>query len=149
MYERSLAIRERALGPEHPDVAQSLKNLANFHVAQVNAHERQHVLWMFYTWCARGPRRWMRCPRIHLLKSASQQELIFCQVKGPVPSPEPLTPMPGWICGNPATQSLTGQVHGGTPSVGEVPLDPREEAWGETPRHSQHSDWPGNGAKKG
>ncbi|MDP6128682.1 MAG: tetratricopeptide repeat protein [Planctomycetota bacterium] len=31
---RILAIREKALGPEHPDVAQSLNNLANFLWAQ-------------------------------------------------------------------------------------------------------------------
>ncbi len=28
LYKRSLAIREKALGPEHPDVAQSLENYA-------------------------------------------------------------------------------------------------------------------------
>jgi tetratricopeptide (TPR) repeat protein len=28
LYEQSLAIREKALGPEHSDVAQSLNNLA-------------------------------------------------------------------------------------------------------------------------
>ncbi len=28
LYRRSLAIWERALGPEHPDVAQNLKNYA-------------------------------------------------------------------------------------------------------------------------
>jgi len=28
IYKRSLAIREKALGPDHPDVAQSLVNLA-------------------------------------------------------------------------------------------------------------------------
>ncbi len=28
LYQRSLAIRERALGPEHPDVATSLENYA-------------------------------------------------------------------------------------------------------------------------
>ena len=28
LYERALAIREKALGPEHPDTAQSLNNLA-------------------------------------------------------------------------------------------------------------------------
>ncbi len=28
LYKRSLAIREGALGPEHPDVAQSLENYA-------------------------------------------------------------------------------------------------------------------------
>ena len=35
LYERSLAIREKALGPEHPDVAQSLNNLAGLLRAQV------------------------------------------------------------------------------------------------------------------
>ena len=33
-YKRSLAIREKALGPEHPDVAQSLNNLAELYRAQ-------------------------------------------------------------------------------------------------------------------
>ena len=28
LYERALAIREKALGPDHPDVATSLNNLA-------------------------------------------------------------------------------------------------------------------------
>ena len=28
LHKRSLAIREKALGPDHPDVAQSLNNLA-------------------------------------------------------------------------------------------------------------------------
>ncbi len=28
LYQRSLAIREKALGPEHPDVATSLENYA-------------------------------------------------------------------------------------------------------------------------
>ena len=28
MYQRALAIREKALGPEHPDVALSLENYA-------------------------------------------------------------------------------------------------------------------------
>ena len=35
MYERSLAIREKALGPDHPDVAQSLNNRAVLLEAQV------------------------------------------------------------------------------------------------------------------
>ena len=29
LHRRALAMREKALGPEHPDVAQSLNNLAN------------------------------------------------------------------------------------------------------------------------
>ncbi|CAN0398781.1 unnamed protein product, partial [Laminaria digitata] len=35
LYKRSLAIREKALGPEHPDVAMSLNNLAELFRAQV------------------------------------------------------------------------------------------------------------------
>jgi eukaryotic-like serine/threonine-protein kinase len=31
VHERALAIREQALGPEHPDVARSLNNIANVH----------------------------------------------------------------------------------------------------------------------
>ncbi|CAB1106731.1 unnamed protein product [Ectocarpus sp. CCAP 1310/34] len=37
LYERSLAIREKALGPDHPDVAQSLNNWALLLEAQVRA----------------------------------------------------------------------------------------------------------------
>jgi hypothetical protein len=33
-YERALAIWEKALGPEHPDAAQSLHNLAGLYQAQ-------------------------------------------------------------------------------------------------------------------
>jgi hypothetical protein len=35
LYQYSLAIREKALDPEHPEVAQSLNNLAEFYRAQV------------------------------------------------------------------------------------------------------------------
>ena len=34
LYERALAVRETALGPEHSDVAQSLSGLAILYVAQ-------------------------------------------------------------------------------------------------------------------
>jgi tetratricopeptide (TPR) repeat protein len=34
LYQRALAIREKALGPDHPDVAQSLNNLAALYDAQ-------------------------------------------------------------------------------------------------------------------
>jgi tetratricopeptide (TPR) repeat protein len=34
LVRRSLAIREKALGPDHPDVAQSLLDLANLHLDQ-------------------------------------------------------------------------------------------------------------------
>ena len=34
LYKRSLAIREKALGPEHPDVAKSLDNLAQLYDSQ-------------------------------------------------------------------------------------------------------------------
>ncbi len=34
MYKRSLAFREKTLGPEHPDVATSLHNLAGLYLAQ-------------------------------------------------------------------------------------------------------------------
>ena len=34
LYNRALAIREKALGPDHPDVAQSVNNLANLYSAQ-------------------------------------------------------------------------------------------------------------------
>ncbi|MCS6880196.1 MAG: tetratricopeptide repeat protein [Oscillochloridaceae bacterium] len=36
LYERALAIRERALGPDHPDTAQSLHNLAELFRVQGN-----------------------------------------------------------------------------------------------------------------
>ena len=35
LYERSLAIREKVLGPDHPDVASSLNNLAMLLANQV------------------------------------------------------------------------------------------------------------------
>ena len=34
LYKRALAIREKALGPDHPAVAQSLNNLADLYTAQ-------------------------------------------------------------------------------------------------------------------
>jgi tetratricopeptide (TPR) repeat protein len=34
LYKRALAIWEKALGPDHPDVAQSLNNLADLYSAQ-------------------------------------------------------------------------------------------------------------------
>ncbi|MCV4933336.1 tetratricopeptide repeat protein, partial [Escherichia coli] len=34
LYKRSLAIKEKALGPDHPDVATSLNNLAGLYDAQ-------------------------------------------------------------------------------------------------------------------
>jgi tetratricopeptide (TPR) repeat protein len=34
LYKRSLAIRERILGPNHPEVAGSLNNLANLYYKQ-------------------------------------------------------------------------------------------------------------------
>ena len=33
LYQRTLAIREKSLGPEHPDTAQSLNNLAELYLA--------------------------------------------------------------------------------------------------------------------
>ncbi len=39
LYKRALAIREKALGPEHPDVAQSLHNLAKVYKDQNNYYE--------------------------------------------------------------------------------------------------------------
>jgi len=39
LYERALAILEKALGPGHPHVAQSLNNLAELYRAQ-GAYER-------------------------------------------------------------------------------------------------------------
>ncbi|MCZ7669410.1 MAG: tetratricopeptide repeat protein [Chloroflexi bacterium] len=38
-YERALAIREQALGPDHPDTAQSLNNLGALHSAMGNLSE--------------------------------------------------------------------------------------------------------------
>lgn len=38
--ERSLAIRDEVLGPDHPDVAQSLDNLAKVLIAQVRFRTR-------------------------------------------------------------------------------------------------------------
>ncbi|CAM9588227.1 unnamed protein product, partial [Laminaria digitata] len=39
LFERSLTIREKALGPEHPDVATSLNNLAGLLQTQDNYAE--------------------------------------------------------------------------------------------------------------
>ena len=44
LLEQSLALRERALDPEHPDVAQSLKDLANLHRAVGNFAEAGPLL---------------------------------------------------------------------------------------------------------
>ena len=44
LYERALAIREKALGPDHPDVAKSLNNLALLYRAQ-GAYERAGPLY--------------------------------------------------------------------------------------------------------
>ena len=33
LYQRSLAIREKALGPDHPDVAASLENMSKLYAA--------------------------------------------------------------------------------------------------------------------
>ena len=41
LYERALAIREKALGPDHPDVATSLNNLPLLHRAQGRYAEAQ------------------------------------------------------------------------------------------------------------
>lgn len=43
LYERSQAIRENVLGPEHPEVATSLNNRANLLAKQVGA-VREHAL---------------------------------------------------------------------------------------------------------
>lgn len=43
MYKRSQAIRENALGPDHPDVASSLDGLAGLFSDQVKAIE--YILW--------------------------------------------------------------------------------------------------------
>ncbi len=50
-YQRSLAIRENALGPEHPDVAQSLNNMAELYLARGRyaeaepLHKRALAIW--------------------------------------------------------------------------------------------------------
>jgi tetratricopeptide (TPR) repeat protein len=44
LHERALAIREQALGPGHPDVAQSLNSLANVHLA-VGAHATARAMY--------------------------------------------------------------------------------------------------------
>ncbi|MGK7874280.1 MAG: tetratricopeptide repeat protein [Xenococcaceae cyanobacterium] len=41
LYQRSLAIREKVLGPEHPDVALSLNNLAGLYFSQGNYTEAE------------------------------------------------------------------------------------------------------------
>ncbi len=44
LYRRSLAIREKALGPDHPDVATSLDNLAELYQAQGKYAEAEPLL---------------------------------------------------------------------------------------------------------
>src|SRR5262249_25987632 len=44
IYKRALAIRERALGPDHPDVGQSLNNLAGIYRAQGRYGEAEPLL---------------------------------------------------------------------------------------------------------
>ena len=41
LYQRALAIWEKALGPEHPDVATSLNNLAGLYYAQGKYEEAE------------------------------------------------------------------------------------------------------------
>ncbi len=45
LYQRALAISEKALGPEHPDVAQSLENYAALlrQTARANEAERMEA----------------------------------------------------------------------------------------------------------
>ena len=56
LYERALAIWERAYGPDHPDVAHTLTDLAVLHLEQVG-------LWPSAapSCCLRGP----GCERLH------------------------------------------------------------------------------------
>ena len=41
LYKRSLAIREKALGPDHPDVATSLENMAALYRKTNRAEEAE------------------------------------------------------------------------------------------------------------
>jgi tetratricopeptide (TPR) repeat protein len=43
LYKRSLAIREKALGPDHPDVAVSLENLAALYRATKREKEAEKL----------------------------------------------------------------------------------------------------------
>lgn len=45
LYQRALAIRERALDPEHPDIATSINDLAEFYWAQVTAVDIIFLQW--------------------------------------------------------------------------------------------------------
>ena len=44
LLQRTLAIRERALGPDHPDTAQSLNNLAELYHSQGRLNEAEPLL---------------------------------------------------------------------------------------------------------
>jgi CHAT domain-containing protein len=44
LYKRSLAIREKALGPDHPDVAASLNNLASLYIAHGRSPDAEPLL---------------------------------------------------------------------------------------------------------
>lgn len=46
LYERSLAIREKALGPEHPDVAKALNNMANLLQKQVRTFSNFYIVYV-------------------------------------------------------------------------------------------------------
>ena len=43
LYKRSLAIREKALGPDHPDVATSLENMARLYRATKREKEAEEL----------------------------------------------------------------------------------------------------------
>ncbi|MCH9826586.1 MAG: tetratricopeptide repeat protein [Gammaproteobacteria bacterium] len=43
VHKRSLAIREKALGPDHPDVAMSLENLADLYRATKRPAEAERL----------------------------------------------------------------------------------------------------------
>jgi len=45
LYQRSLAIREKALGPDHPNIAQSLTNLASLYNRQGRYAEAEPMYW--------------------------------------------------------------------------------------------------------
>lgn len=48
-----------------------------------------------------------------------------------------------------ASQTATGEVHGGNSTVGKGRLNPSGEIWGKPSGHGQHPEQPGHRATKG
>jgi tetratricopeptide (TPR) repeat protein len=85
LYRRALAIRENAVGPEHPDVLQSLNNLAELYRAQGKYSEAEplHERALAIRERAQGP------DRPDVLQSLNNQAVLY-QGQGRYAEAEPL-----------------------------------------------------------